>query len=60
MYKPDAEIVPTWGEIDQLTAPLAEPLTVAVNCWGDDEAVKLTVKRGKETTEISFKTGEGL
>jgi len=27
---------------------------------GADEAVKLTVKRGKETTEISFKTGEGL
>ena len=27
---------------------------------GADEAVKLTVKRGKDTMEISFKTGEGL
>ena len=25
-----------------------------------DEAVKLTILRGKETMEISFKTGEGL
>ena len=27
---------------------------------GADEGIKLTVKRGKETMEISFKTGEGL
>ena len=43
VYKPDAEMEPTWGEIDQVTEVLAEPVTVDENCWGDDEAVMLTL-----------------
>ena len=40
---------PTGGEMDQATAVLAEPLTVAVNCWGADEAVRLTLAGARET-----------
>ena len=32
-YKPLAEIEPTWGEMDQVAAVLAGPVTVAENCW---------------------------
>ena len=48
-YKPAAEIEPTWGEMDQVTAVLAVPPTVAVNCWGADAVVKLTLAGAAET-----------
>jgi hypothetical protein len=33
VYSPVAEMLPTLGLIDQVTAVLVVPVTVAVNCW---------------------------
>ncbi len=42
-------MTPTWGEMDQVTAVFAEPPTVAVNCCGGDETVKLALAGAAET-----------
>ena len=36
-YNPPAEIVPTGGLIDQVTAVFPDPLTDAENCWVCEE-----------------------
>jgi hypothetical protein len=33
VYSPVAEMLPTLGLIDQVTAVFVVPVTVAVNCW---------------------------
>jgi hypothetical protein len=48
VYKPAEEIVPTGGLIDQVTAVLLVPKTVAVNCCVP-EGVKLTVDGLRDT-----------
>lgn len=39
-YKPEAEIEPVFGEIDQMTGKLGAPVTVAANCCGAELTVK--------------------
>ena len=48
VYRPAAEIVPTEGLIDQVTAVLLVPKTVAVNCCVP-EGAKLTVDGPRDT-----------
>jgi hypothetical protein len=36
VYRPEEEIAPTEGLIDQVTEVLLFPTTVAVNCWVPD------------------------
>lgn len=43
VYRPEEETEPVCGEIDQVTAELLEPVTVALNCCGGAAAARLTL-----------------
>jgi hypothetical protein len=53
VYRPDEEIEPTFGEMDQVTAVLEVPVTVAANCWGGDAGVKLTLAGATDTDTVA-------
>jgi hypothetical protein len=53
VYRPDGETEPTWGEMDQVTAVLEVPPTVAENCWGGDAGVKLTLAGATDTDTVA-------
>jgi hypothetical protein len=39
--------------MDQVTAVLAEPVTVAENCWGGDAGVKLALAGATDTDTVT-------